>query len=255
MKKICCICFILSLMLALAVPVLAVDNYSFAGAEQANFARPTPADSYTPEWADPSQNVSKDAAFIPPTFGSPTADLPGSGVRLTPNLINGGEGQDMGSTIYTDITVPPAASTTTGTTTTSTSFTTPWYYDDGSIGTLKISKLGLSVKVHEGESLETLKKGAGHFSFTSSWDGNIGLLAHNRGVNTYFGKIHTLDAGDRITYATRYGTRTYEVVTVATIHETDFSYLQRSADNLLTLITCAYDRPEYRTCVQARELK
>ena len=31
-------------------------------------------------------DVSKNAAYIPPAFGSPMADVPGSGERLTPNL-------------------------------------------------------------------------------------------------------------------------------------------------------------------------
>jgi len=243
----------LCLMLAIAVPAMAVDHYSFEGAAQASFGKPTPTDSYTPGWANPAQNTSKDAALIPPTFGSATADLPGSGTYLTPNLVNGGYGTDMGGTVYTDITIaPPVASATI---TTGGTMTAAWPYEDGSLGTLSIPALGLTVKTYEGESLESLKKGAGHFGFTSCWDGNIGIIAHNRGVNTYFGKLHTLAPGDRMSYSTRYGTRSYEVITVTTIHETDYSYLQQSDSNLLTLITCAYDRPEYRVCVQARECK
>ncbi|MBD9238565.1 MAG: sortase, partial [Alistipes onderdonkii] len=49
---------------------------------------------------------------------------------------------------------------------------------------------------------------------TSIWNGNIALAAHNRGTNDYFGEIHTLDIGDRITLATKLGTRTYKVVSV-----------------------------------------
>lgn len=46
---------------------------------------------------------------------------------------------------------------------------------DGSIGRLTIDKLGLSVKVYEEESMESMSRGIGHFKSTSCWDGNIGL--------------------------------------------------------------------------------
>ena len=31
------------------------------------------------------------------------------------------------------------------------------------------------MKVWEGESTESMKKGLGHYSSTSAWDGNVGL--------------------------------------------------------------------------------
>ena len=43
------------------------------------------------------------------------------------------------------------------------------------IGTLEIPSLGISMKVWEGESAESMKKGLGHYSSTSAWDGNVGL--------------------------------------------------------------------------------
>ena len=128
------------------------------------------------------------------------------------------------------------------------------YYSDGSLGRLKIPKLGLSVKVYEDESLESLAKGAGHFKSTSCWDGNVGIAGHNRGITTHFGKIHTLKAGDQIVYTTQLGTRTYEVFYVGQISETDFSRLDRSSENMITLITCVQDVREMRWCVQAREV-
>lgn len=68
-----------------------------------------------------------------------------------------------------------------------------------------------------------LPKAPGHFKSTSCWDGNVGLAGHNRGVANHFGKIHTLEDGDKITYTTKLGTRTYEVFYVGQIEETDFS--------------------------------
>ena len=129
------------------------------------------------------------------------------------------------------------------------------YYADGSIGTLKIPSVNLNVKVYETESLESLAKGAGHFKSTSCWDGNIGIAGHNRGVTNHFGKIHTLKKGDKIKYTTKLGTRTYRVKTVTKIKETDYSYLGRTSDHRITLITCVENVPSKRWCVQAVEVK
>ena len=92
-----------------------------------------------------------------------------------------------------------------------------------------------------GHGQQDLAKGVGHFEETSIWDGNVALAAHNRGTNDYFGEIHTLDIGDRITLTTRLGTRTYQVTSVEKISETDRSDLAPSAENRLTLYTCVRD--------------
>ena len=126
--------------------------------------------------------------------------------------------------------------------------------NDGSIGTLKISEIDLNVKVYDGTTATSMKKGVGHFADTSYWDGNIGLAGHNRGVNSNFGKLKKLSKGDIITYKTLLGTRKYEVFFVGQIGVTDLSRLNASADNLITLITCVEDQPLLRLCVQAREI-
>ena len=90
-----------------------------------------------------------------------------------------------------------------------TSVTEDSYYANGSLGTLKIPAIGLNVKIVQGTDSAALKKGVGHFEETSIWNGNVGLAAHNRGTNSCFGKIHTLEAGDEITLTTKEGTRTY----------------------------------------------
>ncbi len=46
---------------------------------------------------------------------------------------------------------------------------------DVSIGTIKIPSLGINMKVWEGETSESMKKGLGHYSSTSTWDGNVGV--------------------------------------------------------------------------------
>lgn len=124
---------------------------------------------------------------------------------------------------------------------------------DGSIGTVQIPSLNISMKVWEGETNGSMKKGLGHYSSTSAWDGNVGVCGHNRGAKYVIGDIKDLKSGDTITYTTIYGTRTYSVVSVKTISNTDWSPLQATSDNRITLTTCLADQPEKRICVQAVE--
>ena len=127
--------------------------------------------------------------------------------------------------------------------------------EDGSIGTLEIPSLGISMKVWEGETSASMKKGLGHYSSTSAWDGNACFCGHNRGSKYVIGSIKDLNQGDIITYTTVYGTRTYAVETVKIISSTDWSDLQSTADNRITLTTCLADHPESRVVVQAVEKK
>lgn len=100
-----------------------------------------------------------------------------------------------------------------------------------------------------------MAKGLGHYSSTSGWDGNVGVCGHNRGAKYTIGSIKNLKDGDTITYTTVYGTRTYEVVTVETIASSDWSYLQATFDNRITITTCLANQPSKRVCVQAVEVK
>lgn len=125
---------------------------------------------------------------------------------------------------------------------------------DGSIGTLKIPVLGINMKVWEGETNASMAKGLGHYSTTSAWDGNVAVCGHNRGAKYIIGDIKDLEIGDTITYTTIYGTRTYKVVLVKTISSTDWSYLQATADNRITITTCLANQPSKRVCVQAVEV-
>jgi len=126
--------------------------------------------------------------------------------------------------------------------------------EDGSIGTLEIPSLGISMKVWEGETSASMKKGLGHYSSTSAWAGNVGVCGHNRGSKYVIGSIKDLRSGDTITYTTALGTRTYQVSSVMTIDNDDWSYLQSTADNRITITTCLEDHPESRICVQAVEV-
>ena len=63
-----------------------------------------------------------------------------------------------------------------------------------------------------------------------------------------------MDSGDLITYTTIYGTRTYAVTSVKIIASDDWSNLQATSDNRITLTTCLANQPEKRICVQAVQI-
>ena len=134
-----------------------------------------------------------------------------------------------------------------------TDVTSDLYHKNGSLGRLEIPALDLSVRIYQGTDSKTLAKGIGHFEDTSIWEGNVCLAAHNRGANSYFGQIHTLNIGDKITLTTKLGTRTYKVTDVSKVSETDRSGLADSGENMLTLYTCVRNQRDQRWCVTAVE--
>ena len=249
--------FLIAAMLSLlCVGQASALEYTMEAPDDYLFARPTSDDTIY-EWENPNVDRSKNVALIPPTFGSPTSYLPGSGTALTPNLVpgaldGGGLVSQVGSVTYPTV---GTGSGWTGTTSTGwTDVTSDLYYSGGHLGTLKIPAIDLSVKVYQGTDSSTLMKGAGHFKDTSIWDGNVCIAGHNRGVRDDFGDLHTLDPGDTITWTTKLGTRTYEVVSVEKVLETDTSGTAATADNRLTLFTCVRDQRAYRWQVQAVEV-
>jgi len=131
------------------------------------------------------------------------------------------------------------------------SVTSDLYYSSGYVAKLAIPAIGLNVNVYEGTDSAALLHGAGHFPETSIWGGNTAIAGHNRGVNNHFGRIHTLAIGDTISYTTKLGTATYEVFSVRKILATEVSVLNADSRDLITLITCVNDQPNYRWCVQA----
>lgn len=247
-----------ALMTAFSMPASALE-YEFDAPSAGLFDRPT-SDETIYVGVNDSVNIdrSKSTALIPPTFGSPTSYTLNAGEYLTPNLVSG----QTGSVSTGGVTVvPPSIGGSTRTdssggsywTTEYTAVTEDLYYTAGHLGTLKIPAISLTVKVYQGTDSAALAKGAGHFSSTSIWNGNVAFAAHNRGVANHFGKIHTLSIGDKITYTTKLGTRTYEVYSVSKISVNDVSVLNDSADNILTLVTCVRNEPDYRWGVQARQ--
>lgn len=126
---------------------------------------------------------------------------------------------------------------------------------DGSIGQVSIDRVGLNCKVYEGATDSSMSKGAGHYSSSGLYTGNVGLFGHNRGNHPYFGKLKNVKVGDIVKYKTAIGTKTYKVTFVGAISYTDFSYLNEMGDNRITLITCIANQPSLRLCVQAVEIR
>jgi len=126
---------------------------------------------------------------------------------------------------------------------------------NGAIGRISIPALKIkNYYVWEGTTSASMKKGIGHFANTSVWGGNTCLAGHNRGARYVIGGIKDLEPGDEITYTTSLGTRTYEVETVVKISNNDWSYLEATSDNRITLVTCVAGDSSHRWCVQAIEV-
>ena len=280
MKKLTMLLLTLCMTVSLAVPASAAGpmEYTFDGTGDPEYGKPTSIEViYTADGgAQRNEDVSKNAALAPPSFGSPSADTLNTGTPLTPNLapgyqptagavINGSTAAVQppamggGAASGTGALYVPGSSTVTvanpgNASSGYTEVTDDLYYRGGHLGTLEIPAIDLEVKIYQGTDSRTLAKGVGHFTETSIWAGNVGLAAHNRGTNSYFGQIHTLEAGDRITLTTKLGTRTYEVTSVAKVSETDRSSLADTRDNCLTLYTCVRNERDLRWCVRAEEI-
>ena len=273
------------------VPSAGALEYAIDTPDNTNYGKPTSIE--VPITADggaaKSEDISKNAAKIPPQFGSGASNTLNTGSYLTPNLLPGM--QPTGGTVNgsnATLVLPPSAggavtgstgssgtisngttssggnSSTTGsnfststqpnTSSGFTKVTSDMYYSNGHLGTLKIPAIDLSVKIYEGTDSDTLHKGVGHFEDSSVWSGNVALAGHNRGTMQPFNKLHKLEVGDEVTLKTKLGTRTYKVVSVSKIDYDDRSGLAVTRENRLTLYTCVQDESEYRWCVVCTEI-
>ena len=271
--------FLLVSVFANAAPLsLYANEYKFeSGADsKTTFGKSTSSDEIVPVNQE-TTNIrrNKDASYFPPSYGIFSGEIPTTQTSLYHNNdkasygvgtnINSGGGSvstSNTSNIVSDSGLPDTAlptvtvtSSVSSTGSTSVLNTSPWKYDDGSIGSLHIPKINKTLKVYEGESLENMRKGIGHFESTSAWDGNIGLAGHNRGASGYFGFVKDLEIGDKMTYTTRYGVRNYKIVSKIRINDTDYTSLGWTDKNTLTLITCVENKPSLRWSVQAEEIK
>ena len=234
MKKIIILCLSLCMTAVLAAPAYALE-YSIDESNDYDFGRDTSIEViHTADGgAMRNEDVSKNAALIPPTFGSESMNALHTGEYLTPNLAPGSipaSGAVIGGSTAGIVT--PGGTVSGGSYqpfVLFTDVTSDLYYKNGSLGRLEIPALNLSVRIYQGTDSKTLAKGIGHFEDTSIWEGNVCLAAHNR------------------------GTRTYKVTDVFKVSETDRSGLANSAENMLALYTCVRNQRDQRWCVTAVE--
>lgn len=119
---------------------------------------------------------------------------------------------------------------------------------------IQIDKIALKAPIEEGTSKEILDDYVGHFEESSKDLGNICLAAHNRGYkNNYFSRLKELQEGDEIEYTYQDIEKTYIVTKHEIIQNTDWSNLEPTEENTITLITCVENEPEYRRCIQGME--
>lgn len=127
--------------------------------------------------------------------------------------------------------------------------------DTQKIWQIEIPKINLVAPIAEGTSANIMNEYVGHFEETPKNKGNIGLAAHNRGYKiNYFRDLKLLQKGDLIIYTYNGDISKYSVNELGIIKDTDWSKLESSSQDKLTLITCLEDEPEYRRYIQAVKL-
>lgn len=120
---------------------------------------------------------------------------------------------------------------------------------------IEIPQIDLKAEIAEGTSKDIMDVYVGHFEDTAKDKGNIGLAAHNRGYKVnYFQNLKKLKEGDEILYTYKGKKRKYVVKIHKIIKDTDWTFLENTNDNRITLITCVENEPEYRRCIQAIEI-
>ena len=249
-------------------------SYQVPGKDAGHFGPITSVNNEL-EPANSTVDISKNAAYAPPGFGTPESYIPNRAEQLinlkgtdgnTDGVAVVGPGTTDGTATSGSITIENGFPTVDGqgpgtpslpgsySNVAFTPVTGGSFYTNGTLGTIKIPAIGVNFSIYEGTSSSDMLYGAGHFIGTSIWDGNVCLAAHNRGVKNNFGKIHNLKAGDTITLTTIYGIRTYVVSSVQKVHETNTSCIQDSASNMITLVTCVANERAYRYVVQGYQL-
>ena len=127
--------------------------------------------------------------------------------------------------------------------------------DTQKIWQIEIPKINLVAPIAEETSTNIMNEYVGHFEETPKNKGNIGLAAHNRGYKiNYFRDLKLLQKGDLIIYTYNGEISKYSVNELGIIKDTDWSKLESSSQDKLTLITCLEDEPEYRRYIQAVKL-
>lgn len=116
------------------------------------------------------------------------------------------------------------------------------------LATLEIPSINFKDIVIEGTTQDALAQGIGLFEHSSILQGNVCLAGHN--TNRFFANLKNVKEGDIIKYSSCLGNREYKITTIKQIQETDWSMLEDTKDNRITIITCVRNQPTLRLCVQ-----
>ncbi len=105
------------------------------------------------------------------------------------------------------------------------------------LGRIEIPRVGVSAPILEGVDDKTIRRAVGHFPETSlpQAAGNMALAAHR---TTLFRGLRHIRVGDEITITSPEGAFRYAVERTWVVDPTDVSVLDRSAERMLTLVTC-----------------
>lgn len=119
------------------------------------------------------------------------------------------------------------------------------------VGILEIPKIEFRDVVLDGTSLDVLENGIGLFEHSPISKGNVCLAGHN--TQRFLKRLNELEIGDVIYYISSGGQKMYKVSEIKIIDETDWSMLDKTEDNRITIITCVKNTPGVRLCVQGIE--
>lgn len=253
----------------MAMGVSASFEYSFAGVKDTDFLPSTDyEDIYGAQYNYGGRNVIDfNVPELP--YGNFTTTQTGVMERvLLPGLQESVLGYgvtdlvsgDYGIGVVTDtgypaVSVPTATNTAQVKTVAFTQLTDSFLLPNGAVGSVSIPALGIkNMYAWQGETNDSMAKGLGHFVSSSVWDGNVCFCGHNRGAAYVIGGIKDMQLGDKITYTTSMGTRTYAVETITTVANDDWTYLKSTSDNRITLVTCVAGDYSHRWLLQAVEV-
>lgn len=109
------------------------------------------------------------------------------------------------------------------------------------IAIIRIPKIELNYVVVEGTDTESLKKGPGHYPWTSyPWEktGRVAIAGHRTTYGAPFWSLNELEPGDRIVLATEYGIFNYRVTESRIILPSQAAVLNETKQPTLVLTTC-----------------
>ncbi|MEX2203026.1 MAG: sortase [Actinomycetota bacterium] len=109
------------------------------------------------------------------------------------------------------------------------------------VAILRIPKIELNYVVVEGTDTESLKKGPGHYPWTSyPWEetGRVAIAGHRTTYGAPFWSLDEMKPGDRIVLATEFGIFNYRVTESRIIPPSQAAVLHETENPTLVLTTC-----------------